>query len=59
MPMYEYSCIQCGHRFEKLGKMAASETVVCPYCGSTEARKEISSFSSTGSTSIEYCGSEG
>ncbi len=59
MLMYEYSCIKCGRRFEKLEKKAATETVACPYCGSTGLRKEVSSFSSTGSTSTEYCGSEG
>ncbi|RQW86257.1 MAG: zinc ribbon domain-containing protein [Geobacter sp.] len=59
MPMYEYSCTKCGQRFEKLEKKAAAETVVCPNCGSTEVNKEFSSFSSTGSVSIEYCGSEG
>jgi putative FmdB family regulatory protein len=59
MPMYEYSCTKCGQRFEKLEKKAATETVACPNCGSTEVSKEISSFSSTGSTSIEFCGNEG
>ncbi len=59
MPIYEYSCMRCGRRFEKLEKKATTETVECPYCGSTGLRKEVSSFSSTESASIEYCGSEG
>jgi len=59
MPIYEYSCTKCSHRFEKLQKNAALETVLCPKCGSTEVSKEFSSFSSTESASIEYCGSEG
>ncbi len=59
MPIYEYSCTKCGHRFEKLQKNAASETVVCPNCGSTEVSKEFSSFSSTGSSSAASCYSGG
>lgn len=59
MPIYEYSCTKCGQRFEKLEKETATETVACPNCGSTEVNKEFSSFSATGSASIEFCGNEG
>jgi putative FmdB family regulatory protein len=51
MPIYEYSCRQCGHRFEKLLKHATDESVVCPSCGSSLVVRECSSFSSTGSIS--------
>jgi putative FmdB family regulatory protein len=55
MPIYEYSCTNCGQRFEKLQKNEAAETVVCPNCGSTEVSKEFSSFSTTGADSAASC----
>ncbi|MDD2850805.1 MAG: zinc ribbon domain-containing protein [Desulfuromonadaceae bacterium] len=50
MPIYEYSCMKCGNRFEKLLKSAdvESESVECPSCGSAEVKKELSTFSSGG-----------
>jgi putative FmdB family regulatory protein len=59
MPIYEYSCTKCGQRFEKLQKNAEAGTVLCPNCGSAEVIKEISSFSSHGSTSAASCDSGG
>ena len=37
MPLYEYKCVKCGHRFEKIESLSASETKKCPKC---EARAE-------------------
>lgn len=51
MPVYEYSCKKCGHRFEKLQKNVEAGPISCPNCNSTEVKKEISSFSATESTS--------
>ena len=33
MPLYEYRCTQCGHRFEKIQSFSAEPEVVCPKCG--------------------------
>ena len=33
MPLYEYQCKQCGHRFEKIQSFSAPEEKVCPTCG--------------------------
>jgi len=33
LPLYEYKCVKCGHRFEKIESMSASETKKCPECG--------------------------
>ncbi|MFL6427389.1 MAG: FmdB family zinc ribbon protein [Acidobacteriaceae bacterium] len=33
MPLYEYQCKQCGHRFEKIQSFSAPEEKVCPSCG--------------------------
>jgi putative FmdB family regulatory protein len=42
MPLYEYECRQCGHRFEAL--VRASETPACPACQSADLERAISSF---------------
>ncbi len=45
MPLYEYRCNKCGHRFTILvGMVASSQAVKCPKCGSTSAKKLISRF---------------
>lgn len=41
MPIYEYECVSCGHRFEKMVKMGA-EAPPCPECESAEIRKLVS-----------------
>ncbi|MGA9718169.1 MAG: zinc ribbon domain-containing protein [Acidobacteriaceae bacterium] len=33
MPLYEYQCKQCQHRFEKIQSFSAPEERVCPECG--------------------------
>jgi putative FmdB family regulatory protein len=33
LPLYEYRCTQCGHRFEKIQSFSAEPEVVCPKCG--------------------------
>jgi putative FmdB family regulatory protein len=55
MPMYEYQCKECGHRFETL--VIGSRKPVCPVCSSQELEKQFSTFgmgggSTTGSTSF-------
>ncbi len=32
MPLYEYLCLKCGHRFEKIENHTASSTKKCPKC---------------------------
>ena len=33
MPLYEYQCKKCGHRFEKLQKFSDKPVKKCPECG--------------------------
>ncbi len=33
MPLYEYQCDQCGHRFEIIRKMSDPAVDKCPTCG--------------------------
>ena len=41
MPLYEYQCDTCGHRFEKIKKFSDPPEEACPKCGSA-VRKLIS-----------------
>ena len=38
MPLYEYKCEKCGHRFEKIESLSASVTKKCPKCGGKAER---------------------
>ena len=33
MPLYEYECQKCGHRFEKIQKFSDPLETKCPKCG--------------------------
>lgn len=33
MPLYEYQCTKCKHRFEKIQKFSDPEVKKCPECG--------------------------
>lgn len=33
MPLYEYECKKCGHRFEKIQKFSDKMVTKCPDCG--------------------------
>jgi len=35
MPLYEYQCEKCGHRFEKIQKFSDPLEDTCPKCGGT------------------------
>jgi putative FmdB family regulatory protein len=42
MPLFEYTCRACGHRFETF--VSASRTPHCPKCESGDLEKEFSTF---------------
>jgi putative FmdB family regulatory protein len=42
MPLYEYDCSACGHRFEAL--VRASSPPSCPACGSEALERILSAF---------------
>jgi putative FmdB family regulatory protein len=33
MPLYEYQCTKCGHRFERIQKFSDPPVKKCPECG--------------------------
>ena len=43
MPLYEYECDACGHRFEIIQKFSDPPADACTSCGSGPVRKLLSS----------------
>lgn len=39
MPLYDYDCAACGHRFEVMHGVHADGPAACPMCGSDRVRK--------------------
>lgn len=42
MPIYEYRCTECGHRFDVLQKMSDEALKDCPDCGKPALTKLVS-----------------
>jgi len=50
MPIYEYSCQDCGTEFEKFVRsITAKVEPKCPQCGGTHTKKEWSVFGTSAS----------
>jgi putative FmdB family regulatory protein len=46
MPIYEYSCQDCGTKFEKLVRQSTQPAELeCPSCGKNHLQQELSTFS--------------
>lgn len=43
MPLYEYECDACHHRFEQIRKFSDPPLDVCPKCGKGPVKKLLSS----------------
>jgi putative FmdB family regulatory protein len=58
MPLYEYLCDACGHRFEKIQKFSDPLIEQCPKCGKPQVHKLVSSpaiqFKGTGWYITDY-----
>jgi putative FmdB family regulatory protein len=53
MPLYEYECEACRHRFEKFvrpGSSAAADGITCPECQGQQLRQLLSSFAVSSET---------
>jgi putative FmdB family regulatory protein len=59
LPLYEYKCVKCGHRFEKIEPLSASATKKCPKCGA-KAERQLSApaiqFKGSGWYVTDYAG---
>ncbi|NOY68391.1 MAG: zinc ribbon domain-containing protein [Deltaproteobacteria bacterium] len=53
MPIYEYECTKCGHKFEELIFSRTDVKPECPKCGAKHTKRLISasSFSTSGLSS--------
>jgi putative FmdB family regulatory protein len=38
MPLYEYECFLCGHRFERIQRVSDAPADACPECGGSVRR---------------------
>lgn len=38
MPVYDFKCTQCGHRFELLRAISNRDAATCPKCGGAVVR---------------------
>ena len=45
MPIYEYQCQNCGHKFEQLQKISDDLLTICPQCSEPKLRKLVSNTS--------------
>lgn len=44
MPLYEYECRGCGHRFEALVRSSDKDKPACPSCRSSDLEQMLSLF---------------
>ena len=51
MPIYDYKCARCGHRFDLLRSVSARDDVKCPKCGGDVVRVYEGKWSSLGKAS--------
>lgn len=52
MPIYEYACDQCGHRFEELLRSERDErSLKCPQCGARQVVRQLSVFAARAAAS--------
>ena len=51
MPIYEFECMTCGDRFDRLQKLSDPDPTDCPQCGATGVRRRLTapSFRLSGS----------
>ncbi|MEW9572369.1 FmdB family zinc ribbon protein [Rhodanobacter sp. Si-c] len=42
MPIYEFECSQCGHRFDRLQKLSDADPVDCSECGAPQVHRRVS-----------------
>ena len=58
MPLYEYECRACGHRFERIQTYSAPLVRKCPKCGKSKVKKLLSApavqFKGTGWYITDY-----
>ena len=60
MPLYEYECKDCGHRFERIQKFSDPLVTECPSCGKESVEQMLSApavqFKGSGWYVTDYAG---
>jgi len=51
VPVYEYTCPDCGENFEKLVRSSDTSPVRCPKCDSEKVKKKLSKIANTNRSS--------
>lgn len=41
MPLYAFACEACGHRFDRLQKVADADPTDCPACAQPQVRRQL------------------
>jgi putative FmdB family regulatory protein len=42
MPIYEFECSRCGHRFDHLQKLSDADPTICPACQAAQLHRRVS-----------------
>jgi putative FmdB family regulatory protein len=42
MPIYEFECSDCGHRFDRLQKLSDADPLTCPVCQAPQLHRRVS-----------------
>ncbi|MCB9639127.1 MAG: zinc ribbon domain-containing protein [Myxococcales bacterium] len=59
MPLFEFGCASCGRRFEQLiTHRNLTADIQCPFCGSDDVSKLVSTFATTSKSSDSSGASE-
>jgi putative FmdB family regulatory protein len=58
VPLYEYQCPKCGHRFERIQKFSDPDPKKCPKCGAGKPKRQLTAaavqFKGTGWYVTDY-----
>lgn len=41
MPIYDFECATCAHRFERLQKLSDADPIDCPECGKPTVKRRL------------------
>ena len=55
MPLFEFICSDCSHKFETLILDTAKSQNTCPKCGSHKTEKQLSTFSTNSNYQKPSC----
>ncbi|MEO5926005.1 MAG: zinc ribbon domain-containing protein [Bryobacteraceae bacterium] len=54
MPIFEFTCEDCGTGFEKLVRRSNATEIACPSCGQDHVKQEMSTFAARSTSGDGY-----